>query len=528
MNRSFPQEKSQIFITTPLYYVNARPHLGHAYTTLIADSLARFSRQEGLKTLFLTGTDEHGEKIEKAANGSGKTPQQHADEYSGYFSETWKRMGISADIFYRTTAPSHYSLVKNVLSQLKERGEIYFATYQGKYCVGCERYRTDQEWGADGLCPDHKIPPEIREESNYFFKMSAYQQRLLDYYQKHPEAIQPSHYMNEALAMLRTPLEDLCISRPLSRLKWGIPLPFDPKYVTYVWFDALLNYIGGLGYDGTEKSKFDREAWATSTQFIGKDILKTHAVYWPIMLMSLGIEPFHRLLVHGFWLSSGMKMSKSLGNVVDPMEIENKYGSEVFRYYLMREMSFGLDSQFSQEGFVSRINADLANGIGNLASRVLALAHKYLEARVPEKSGRGEAEKLLQAKVAEFSTTFRREFHAARFHLALNAFAEAVGTCDRYVNDKAPWSLGKDPAKKGELIACLGALMDTLRDLSLMMVSILPNGSQRLRVALGIDDSKLAGHAPGWNEIGQGLIPGTPLGEKPMLYSRIEVEKEKT
>ena len=492
--------------------------------------MSRFSRQEGLKTLFLTGTDEHGEKIEKAAAGSGKTPQEHADEYSAYFSETWNRMGITADIFYRTTSKSHYSLVKNVLSRLKEKGEIYFATYQGKYCVGCERYRTDQEWDAEGLCPDHRKPPEIREESNYFFKMSAYQQKLLDFYQSHPEAIQPSHYMNEALAMLRTPLEDLCISRPTSRLKWGIPLPFDEKYVTYVWFDALLNYIGGLGFDGTEESissgKFDQKQWDSSTQFIGKDILKTHAVYWPIMLMAMGLHPFNRLLVHGFWLSSGMKMSKSLGNVIDPMEIEAKYGSEVFRYYLMREMSFGLDSQFSIDGFVSRINADLANGIGNLASRVLALVHKYLEGKVPENTGRTAVDAELLKKVADQCELYRKEFRAARYHLALGAFADAVGICDRYVNDKAPWTLGKDPAKKAELAACLGTLMDALRDLSLMMVSILPNGSQKLRVALGIDDSGLKGQAPDWTELGKGLKPGTALGEKPMLYTRIELVKE--
>jgi methionyl-tRNA synthetase len=519
MSHSVSQEKSPVFITTPIYYVNAKPHLGHAFTTLVADSMARFLRQQGRKVTLVTGTDEHGEKIEKVASERGKSPLEYANEYSEYFRSTWMRMGIEADIFYRTTSPKHYELVKNVLASLKDRGEIYFATYEGKYCVGCERYRTDQEWDAEGLCPDHRKPPEIREESNYFFKMSAYQQKLIEFYQSHPEVIQPSHYLTETLAMLKEPLEDLCISRPSNRLRWGIPLPFDEKYVTYVWFDALLNYIGALGYDGKNPASLNRELWAGSHHFIGKDILKTHAVYWPTMLMALGMAPFHLLHVHGFWLMAGMKMSKSLGNVVDPMEIEERYGSEVFRYYLMREMSFGLDSQFSLEGFVQRINADLANGIGNLASRVLALVHKYLEGKVPSKKSRTAQDAEVLAKIREAGVRFQDEFAKARFHQALSVFSETVALCDRYVNEKAPWTQGKDPAKIEELRACLGTLMDALADLAVMMASVLPSGSRELLKALGQKSDGL----PLFSSLGTGLTEGALLGERPKLYPRIEL-----
>ncbi len=516
-------ETEPVFVTTPLYYVNAKPHLGHAYTTLVADSYARFLRQLGGKVVFLTGTDEHGEKIEKAAADLGKTPLAYANEFSAHFKSAWDRMGIETDIFYRTTSESHYTLVKSVLSQLKERGEIYFATYEGKYCVGCERYRTDQEWDAEGLCPDHRRAPEIREESNYFFKMSSYQEKLLRFYEQNPDAIQPAHYMNETLAMLKEPLEDLCISRPANRLKWGIPLPFDENYVTYVWFDALLNYVAGAGYDGKSPDSVDGALWGNVQHFIGKDILKTHAVYWPTMLMSLGLPVFRRLIVHGFWMVAGVKMSKSLGNVVDPMEIQEKYGAEVFRYYLMREMSFGLDSQFSFENFAQRINADLANGIGNLASRVLALSHKYLDAKIPPHTSRGPSEAALIEGLQMSAQKFREEFSKARFHLALTAFADAVGLCDRYVNEKAPWTLGKDPSKINELEACLGTLMDALSDLSVLMASFLPGGSRELRKALGLSTETI----PAWTSLGEQLVVGSALGERPRLYPRIEMEAAK-
>jgi methionyl-tRNA synthetase len=518
------------YFTTPLYYVNARPHLGHAYATVLGDVLTRHSRQRGIDTLFLTGTDEHGEKIATKAAEAERTPLEFATENSNAFREAWEKLGLKPDIFYRTTLPSHYALVQAALQQLKDRGEIYFASYEGKYCVGCERFRTDQEWNEQGLCPDHLTPPEIRKESNYFFKMGAYQERLKEHYKAHPEAIVPGQYMKEALSFLEQPLEDLCISRPVSRLKWGIPLPFDKDYVTYVWFDALLNYPGGLGYEGKpmgENPKFDSDMWKHAHHIIGKDILKTHAIYWPTMLFALGLPCFERLQVSGYWLTSGMKMSKSLGNVVEPVKVSEQFGNDPFRYYLLREMSYGGDSNFTWENFILRSNADLANGIGNLASRTLTLSHKNLEAKIPTKSERKTEDEALLKQIHALPAQFAQDFEACRYHMALAAWAEGVAACDRYINDQKPWALAKnsatDPAQKDRLAAVLGTAMDALWTLSVVAAAVIPEGTAKLRAALGRPDT---GALPAWESATHALEPGTQLGEVPRLYPRLELPKE--
>ncbi|MEK7690314.1 MAG: methionine--tRNA ligase, partial [Bdellovibrionota bacterium] len=370
------------YLTTPLYYVNAQPHLGHAFTTILADFLKRHYQQRDVPTIFLTGTDEHGEKIAQYAAQAGMSPQKWADQIAGDFKKTWDTMGIAYDVFYRTTAPSHVKAVQAALQYLFDRKEIVFREYEGLYCLGCERFRTETELTADGNCPDHERAPERRKESNYFFKMSAYQDRLIEHYRKNPSAIQPEHYRNEMLSHLKEPLEDLCISRPKERLTWGIEIPFDAKYVTYVWFDALLNYLVATGWqDPTENRKNPesaawRQQWGQSRHLIAKDILRTHAVYWPTMLMALGVPVFRELNVHGYWLVGESKMSKSLGNVIRPLEFSEKYGGETLRFYLLKEMSFGLDATFTVEAFIQSSNAHLANGIGNLCSRVLTLCHK--------------------------------------------------------------------------------------------------------------------------------------------------------
>lgn len=511
--------REKFYITTPLYYVNARPHIGHAYATILADAVASFARQRGRETRFLTGTDEHGEKIAAMAKKANQPPLAFATEVSESFQNAWKTIGIQQDVFYRTTLPSHYALVTKVLADLKAKGEIYFETYKGKYCIGCERFRTDQEWNEQGVCPDHLTPPDIREESNYFFKMGSYREKLLEHYRKHPEAIQPEFYRREVLSFLEQPLEDLCISRPTTRLEWGIPLPFDNKYVTYVWFDALLSYLGGVGY-GT--SEFRADLWANSCHVIGKDILKTHAIYWPTMLMAMGLEPFRRLQVSGFWLSSGMKMSKSLGNVIDPVVINERFGIEPFRFYLLREMSYGSDATFTWETFINRANADLANGIGNLASRTLTLSQKNLDGKIPSKAGRGPAEADLLAKVHALPAQFETEFDACRYHVGMAAFAEAVAMCDRYINDQKPWALAKDPAQKDRLAVVLGTAMDALWTIAGVMESVLPAGSRGLRRALG--DAR-DGSMP-WSEVTKLLPEGQALGETPRLYPRLELPKE--
>ncbi len=517
--------RDKIFITTPLYYVNAVPHIGHAYCTLLADTLNRFYLQRGKSTIFLTGTDEHGEKIATIAQKNNRSPLDYSNEISELFQTAWEKLGIKPDIFYRTTQPSHYALVSNALQQLKNRNEIYFASYSGKYCVGCERFRTDQEWNAAGICPDHLSPPEIRTESNYFFKMGSYQERLKTFYKDNPEVIQPTSYLKEVLSFLDQPLEDLCISRPTTRLEWGIPLPFDNKYVTYVWFDALLNYPGGLGYEGNtigENPKFNSEMWGNTNHLIGKDILKTHAIYWPTMLMALGLEPFKRLQVSGFWMVNNQKMSKSLGNVVDPLAIQAQYGIEPFKYFLFREMSYGSDAAFSWESFFARCNADLANGIGNLASRTLTLSVKNLGGKVPTKANRESADHELINEIHKLPEIFAQEFENCRYHIALSAFAEAVARCDRYINDQKPWALAKDPAQATRLGAVLGTAMDALATLSVVMASVLPEGSQLLRKALGL----IGDDAPKWTSSNTLLVEGSALGEVPRLYPRLELPKE--
>lgn len=512
---------SEIYITTPLYYVNAQPHLGHAYATTLADVLAVFHRQNAKKTVFLTGTDEHGEKIEQKAKSVEKSPQVFVDEVALQFQNCWKTLGLSPDIFYRTTATNHKKVVQEALLQLKSRGEIYFGTYEGRYCVGCERFRTDQEWTPEGLCPDHLKPGEQRSESNYFFRMSAYQERLIAHYKKNPDAIQPASYMNEVLKFLEAPLEDLSISRPVERLKWGIPLPFDPQYVTYVWFDALLNYPTALGYNGkpsTENPEFQKSLWEQAHHFIGKDILKTHAIYWPTMLMGLGLPMFNKLLVTGHWLVDGHKMSKSLGNVIEPEELATRYGLDSFRYFFLREASFGSDANFTWNQFVTRCNADLANGLGNLASRVLTLVSKNLENRVPSGQQRNEADEALIKQIRALPERFQQSFNEFKFHIALAEFSEAVALCDRYINEQKPWALAKEQ-NKDRLSAVLGTAMDALWCLSVVGASTLPIGTKSLRAALG----RPSADAPHFREALRPLSPGSPLGEVPRLYPRLEL-----
>jgi len=518
-----------VYLTTPLYYVNARPHLGHAYTTIVVDVVSRFYRQRGNGVVFLTGTDEHGEKIQQGAAKENLPPLEFATQNSHHFREAWEKIGLKADVFYRTSQPSHYQLVQNALQQLKDRGEIYFAEYEGKYCVGCERFRTDQEWGPDGLCPDHKTPPEIRKESNYWFKMGAYQDRLIKFYKENPDVIRPASYLNEVLGFLSQPLEDLCISRPTSRLSWGIPLPFDDKYVTYVWFDALLNYPGGVGYEGLpagKNPKFDEKLWGEVTHFLAKDILKTHAIYWPTMLLALGLPLFKHLHVHGYWLMNDHKMSKSLGNVLEPVAFSEQFGADAFRFYLMREMSFGTDSSFTRENFVNRANAELANGLGNLTSRSLTIATKSLGGRVPSRAVRGPSEAELLKRVHALPELFAKDFEAARYHIALAAFSDVVKACDQYVNEQKPWALAKaaptDPEAQKRLEAVLGTLIDSLWTLSVVGSCVLPEGSQKLRVALG----EAGESVPSWDRATELRPEGSALGEVPRLYPRLELPKE--
>ncbi|HEX7742001.1 MAG TPA: methionine--tRNA ligase, partial [Sphingobium sp.] len=465
--------------------MNDVPHIGHAYTTVAADVLARYWRLRGRDVMFLTGLDEHGQKVQQAATKAGIDPQAHCDKLAPQFQDLWKRLNISNDAFIRTTDAPHKKVVQRFLQELYDKQLIYKDSYTGWYCTFDERFWTEKDV-VGGVCPDCKRPIEQLSEHNYFFKMGQYQEQLIDHIKQHPHFIRPESRRNEVLGFLTTQkLGDLSISRPKSRLSWGIELPFDHDYVTYVWFDALVNYLSALDYLCPTPSR-DRY-WPASVHLVGKDILTTHAVYWSTMLMALNLPLPETIFAHGWWTVDGEKMSKSRGNVVDPNKMVETYGIDAFRYFLLREVPFGQDGDFSQTAMVTSINSDLANGIGNLLSRTLTMIERFADGKIPASGPPALPE--LEEKIAQAATqlpaALERGFSALTFRDNLQAIGELVGLCDEYIDKAAPWKLAKNPDDAPKLKTVLNTAARALRLLAISLHPFMPQTTEQLARQLG-------------------------------------------
>ena len=505
------------YITTPIYYPNDVPHIGHAYTSVAADFVARYHRLRGEEVLHLTGTDEHGLKLQRAAESAGMDPQTWVDEMAPRWKEVWAALDIAYDDYIRTTEPRHEKAVQRLLTAVHENGrdDIYIGTYEGLYCVSCEAYYTEDEL-VDGMCPIHGRPVERMVEENYFFRLSAYADRLLEHYEAHPKAVQPETRRNEVLSLIRGGLQDFSISR--TNFRWGIPLPWDPNHVCYVWFDALTNYITAAGY-GTDEGRFAR-VWPANVHLIGKDILRFHAVYWPAMLMAGGVEPPDQVWAHGFLTVGGQKMSKTNATGIHPFELTEHFGADSYRYYFMREIQFGQDGSFSWESMVDRHNADLANGLGNLASRILAMLGSSFDGVVPEPGAEG-VEDDLPALIADVARRYDEHMSELALSQALAAVWEVVGRANGYLVERQPWNVAKDDARRGELAAILYASAETLRILAIMIGPIMPAAAQRLWGQLGIEqplDAQRLPSAVAWG----GLRPGTTTAKGDALFPRLD------
>lgn len=499
------------YVTTPIYYVNAEPHLGHAYTTVVADFLARWHRLDGYRTFFLTGTDEHGETVYRAALAAGEDPKAFVDRISERFKTAWRLLNISYDSFIRTTEERHKRVVQEVLKTVYERGDIYYGEYEGLYCVSCERFYTEKEL-VEGNCPIHGRPVERRREGNYFFRMEKYREWLLEYLRDHPDLIRPEGYRNEVLSMLSEPIGDLSISRPRSRVPWGIPLPWDEGHVVYVWFDALLNYVSALGYpDGEDYRLFWPHAW----HLIGKDILKPHAVFWPTMLKAAGIPMYRHLNVGGFLLGpDGRKMSKTLGNVVDPFALAEKYGRDAVRYYLLKELPYGQDASVSEEALRERYTADLANDLGNLVQRLRAMIFRYAEGRLSERAD-GDGLEVGTALASRLRPLVRE----LKFHVALEEVLQYVRSLNRYLNEKKPWELAKKDPEETRRV--LYRVVEGVRIASILLEAAMPEKAVEMRKALGLKEAYTLAEAEAW-----GLAEPLPLPqEAPILFPKVDAQE---
>ncbi len=505
---------SRFYITTPIYYVNDEPHIGHAYTTILADVVARFHRSLGDDTYFLTGTDEHGQKVQQAAEKRGVDPQQHVDEYVVRFQEKWDALNIHYDQFIRTTQENHKSVVSYLLQQLWDKDLIYKDTYEGWYSVAEERFLTDKEYEEGEWRDVRRL-----SETNYWFKMSAYQEDLINYIHDNPDFIQPAFRKNEVLGFLRQKLGDLCISRPKARLNWGIELPFDSDYVTYVWFDALTNYISAIGYPNEEDTF--KKWWPVDFHLIGKDILTTHAVYWPTMLMAAELPLPKTIFAHGWWLMGDAKMSKSLGNVVRPLDLSEKYGVDALRYFLMREMTPGQDASFTLEAFITRYNSDLANDLGNIVNRITKLIGRNFDYLLPDPGETMPVDADLVQHVTVLRQKVRDELDLMRVNYAITHVFDVLREINRYLEENAPWKLMK--TEKERAGAVLYNAAEALRLSAVHLYPIMPDKIAQLLEVMGTSaQARLV--KDDWFKWGYNK-PGTKLGKTDGLFPRIEVKE---
>ena len=504
--------KEPFYVTTPIYYVNDEPHLGHAYTTILADVLARYARLRGLETFFLTGTDEHGQKVQEAAARRGIDPQAHADQMVLRFQQTWERLHVACDDFIRTTEPRHVRVVGTILQDLWERDEIYLGEYEGWYCVPDERFWTEKDL-VDGACPDCGRSVERLAEPNYFFRMSAYQDWLVAYIEGHPSFIQPESRRNEVLGFLRQPLGDLCISRPVGRLSWGIPLPFDPGYVTYVWFDALINYVTAASYL-SDDARFAR-LWPQAMHLIGKDILTTHCVYWPTMLHAAGLPQPKTIFAHGWWVIRGAKMSKSRGETVRPLDLADVFGVDAFRYFLMRDMTLGRDAEFDEQVLRHRYQGDLANDLGNLLHRLVNMTTRYCEGRIPQPGGPTAEETDLRGACEALPGQVLAQVEELALNEGLASVMGAVGEVNRYLERTAPWKEART-GRTERVGTILYHAAEALRLMSVLLQPVMPERVAELWRRLGWRPPEPLSNGLEWG----GLHPGAAVQAGPPLFPR--------